>query len=51
MVVTNIRDNFKLVAFGYCDEIEHMYKLGKSSSSPSSNKYIAMVVNAKDDNC
>jgi hypothetical protein len=34
-VVKDINDNFKVVASGYCDEFECMYKLGKSSPPPS----------------
>jgi hypothetical protein len=48
-IVKDNNDDFKVVTYGYCDESERMYKLGKSSTPPASNKFIAMVADADDD--
>jgi hypothetical protein len=47
--IKDINDNFKVVASRYHDESEHIYKMGKSSPPPVSNKFNAMVANANDD--
>jgi hypothetical protein len=38
-----------VVAFGYCDESKHMYKLGKSSSPLAQNKFVAVGAIVNDD--
>lgn len=49
-VVKDISNYFKVVASRYCDESKRIYKLGKSSPPPPSNKFTTMVANADDDN-
>jgi hypothetical protein len=38
-----MNDDFKVVAFGYCDESNHMYKLGKTPPSSQRKGFVAMV--------
>ena len=42
-VVKHMNDYFKVVIFRYCDDSDHMYNLGKIPSSPTQNKFIAMI--------
>jgi hypothetical protein len=48
-VVKDMNDGFKVVASRYCDESDHMYKLGKTPSSKKKG-FVAMVANVDDTN-
>jgi hypothetical protein len=37
-----------VVSYGYCDESNHMYNLGKAPSTLALNRFTAMVVNVVD---
>jgi hypothetical protein len=47
-VIKDINDDFKVIASGYCDESDHKYKLGKSSSPSKQSGFSTMVANTND---